>query len=82
MALRTLLKTIQDKVPILQVFMQKNPSGQRAPQKHQVRARTAEYYLRLVAQKLLRVGSDNPRFNSAGKTDYLLQQMIKSWKKR
>ena len=75
------LQAIEDPVPILQVFAQRIRSGKLAANGNPVRARSAEDYLRFVAQTFLSVGSPDPRLNSSGKTDFRLLRMIRSWKR-
>jgi len=46
-----------------------------------VRARTAEYYLRSIAQKFLELGKEDPRLNSAHNINFRLQRMLSAYKK-
>ena len=75
------LQTIQDPIPILQVFAQRIRSGALAANGNPVRARSAEDYLRFIAQTFLSVGAKDPRLNSAGKVDFRLQRMLRGWKR-
>ena len=81
LGLDTFLEAFPNKTPILQVFLHRVRSGTLAADGDQVRARTAEDYLRSVAQTFLSVGKDDPRLNSAGSTDFRIARMIAAWKK-
>jgi len=74
------LQVFQDKVPILQVFVHRVHIGELAASSGPVRSRTAEDYVRHVAQAFLQVGADDPRLNSAHKIDFRLQRTLKAWK--
>jgi len=74
------LQAFADKVPILQVFVHRVHIGELAANSGPVRARTAEDYVRHVAQAFLQVGADDPRHNSAHKIDFRLQRTLKAWK--
>ena len=82
MALDPYLQTVSHKVPILQVFAHRVRTGQLAYNGNSIRARSAEDYLRSVAQTFLGMGADNPRLNSAGDIDFRLKRMIAAWKKK
>lgn len=75
------LEAFTDKVPFLQVFGQRIREGELALNKDPIRARSVEDYLRSVAQTFLAMGSDDPRLNTAGKTDFRISRMIAAWKK-
>ena len=75
------LKVFEDKVPILQVFLYRVRIGELAASGDKIRARSAEDYVRAVAQTFLSMGTDDPRLNSAGKIDFRLGHMISAWKK-
>ena len=64
------LQIFQDKVPILQVSLHRVREGELAANKNPVRARSAEDYVRAVAQAFLTLGTQDPRLNSANKTDF------------
>lgn len=81
LGLDPLLKAFQDKIPILQVFLLRVRTGELAANKDSVRARTAEDYLRSVAQTHLSLGYIDPRHNSAGDIDFRIQRMQAAWKK-
>ena len=75
------IQTFKDKVPILQIFAHRVRSGELAADGNPVRARTAEDYIRFVAQTFQHVGTKDPRLNSAGKQDFRLQRTWSSWKR-
>ncbi|EJK56345.1 hypothetical protein THAOC_23791 [Thalassiosira oceanica] len=56
-------------------------SGKLAAAGNPVRARSAEDYVRLVAQAFLAVGTSDPRHDDSKKIDYRLSKMISAWKK-
>ena len=82
MALDPYLQTVSHKVPILQVFAHRVRTGQLAYNGNSIRARSAEDYLRSVAQTFLGMGADDPRLNSAGDIDFRLKRMIAARKKK
>ena len=82
MGLNPFLEAFDDKVSILQVFLQRVRIGELAASGDKIRARSAEDYVRSVAQTFLSVGADDPRLNSAGKIDFRLQRMIAAWKRK
>ncbi len=75
------LEAFTDKVPFLQVFGQRIREGELALNRDPIRARSVEDYLRSVAQAFLAMGSEDPRLNTAGKTDFRIARMIAAWKK-
>ena len=75
------LPGFEDKVPILQVFMHRLRSGELAPKKKKIKARSVEDYVRAVAQSFLQMGDDDPRLNTAQKTDFRLLRSYAAWKK-
>ena len=76
-----LLKTIKDKVPILQVFLRRVRTGRLAQNKHPIQSRSAEDYVRSVAQTFLSLGAPDPRLNSNGDTDFRLTRQLKCYSK-
>ena len=76
-----ILKTVQDKIPVLQVFLRRVRTGRCAANQRQVRARTAEDYVRSVAQTFLAMGSADPRLDEGNKVDFRLQRQLKSYSK-
>ena len=76
------LKAFEDKIPILQVFIAIVRTGELAANKNPIWARSVEDYLRGVAQMFLSVGTNDPRLNTAGKTDFRISQMLACWKKQ
>ena len=75
------LHSIQDKIPILQVFLLQVRTGQLAAQGRQIKSRSAEDYLRSVAQTYLTLGAPDPRADDAGNVDFRIQRMLKSYSK-
>ena len=75
------LTTIKDKVPILQVFLRRVRFGKLSAQGRQIKSRSAEDYIRTVAQTYLTLGSDDPRSDSDGKVDFRLRRMLKAYAK-
>jgi hypothetical protein len=76
------LEAFEDKVPILQVFLHRVRIGELAAKGNQIKSRSAEDYLRAVAQTFLAMGADDPRLNAALKTDFRLSRMLAAWKKQ
>ena len=74
------LKTFSNKIPILQVFIQRVRTGELAANGNQVRARSAEDYLRSVLQAFLAMGAADPCLNTALKTDFRIGRMLAPWK--
>jgi hypothetical protein len=74
-------QAFEDKISILQVFLHRVRIGELAANGDKIRARSAEDYLRSVAQTFLSMGADDPRLNSANKIDFRLQRMVAAWKK-
>lgn len=74
------LQAFPDKIPFLQIFAVRVRCGELSASGCAVRARSAEDYVRHVAQAFLNVGAEDPRLNSAHQIDFRLQRMIKSWK--
>jgi hypothetical protein len=82
MGLHPFLEAFDDKISILQVFLRRVRIGELAASGDKIRARSAEDYVRSVAQTFLSMGSDDPRLNTAGKIDFRLQRMIAAWKRQ
>ena len=76
------LQVFSDKVPVLQVFIARVRTGELAASGNQIKSRSVEDYLRGVAQTFLSLGADDPRLNSAGKTDFRIGRMLACWKKQ
>ncbi len=77
------LETIQDKVPILQVFAQRVRTGELAAGGHPILARSVEDYVRHVAQTFLGVGANDPRKKPGEKDiDFRIQRLQAAWKKK
>ena len=82
LALDPYLETVSHKIPILQVFSHRVRTSKLAYNGNPIRTRSAEDYLRSVAQTFLGMGADDPRLNSAGDIDFRLKRMIAAWKKK
>ena len=82
MGLDPFLEAFEDKVPILQVFIQRVRDGELAANGNPIKSRSVEDYLRAVAQTFLSVGSADPRLIEAKKTDFRIQRMQAAWKKQ
>jgi hypothetical protein len=78
-----LLKTVEDKIPILQVFLHRVRHGRCAADKHQVKSRTAEEYIRSVAQTYLSLGAKDPRINKdESEIDFRIRRMLSAYNKK
>ncbi len=73
------LEAFSDKVPFLQIFAGRVHTGELASRGNPVKSRTAEDYVRHVAQTFLNMGSQDPRLNSAFKIDFHLQRTLRAW---
>ena len=82
MGLDPFLEAFEDKIPILQVFIQRVRDGELAAQGNPIRSRSVEDYLRAVAQTFLSVGASDPRLNTASQTDFRIKRMLAAWKKQ
>lgn len=76
------LEAFPHKIAILQIFLHRVRSGELAANGDKVRARSAEDYLRSVAQTFLSVGKDDPRLNTAQAIDFRITRMLQAWKKQ
>ncbi len=74
------LQTFNNKIPFLQIFAQRVHSGELAVRGNPLWARSAEDYIRHVAQTFLNLGANDPRLNSAYKIDFCLQRTLAAWK--
>lgn len=81
LAIDPLLSSVQDAVPILQLFGHGHRTGKLAPNGNPVRSRTVEDTIRHVAQSFASMGANDPRLNSFGKTDFRLTRQFKSYTK-
>ena len=68
--LRPLLKTVKDKVLTIQVFLHRVRHGHSSGSGKQVRPRTAEEYVRSVAQAYLVWGALDQRLDFGGNVDF------------
>ena len=74
------LTGVADPVPIVQVFFRRVRDGRLALEKHAIRARSAEAYLRAVGQTCARLGKKDVRLDSTGNIDFRLQRQLKYYK--
>jgi hypothetical protein len=63
------LETINDPIPLLQIFAHRYRTGTLAPSGANVRSRTVEGALRAVGQMLATLGCQDPPLQSSGKLD-------------
>lgn len=75
------LEAFEDKIPLLQIFARRVRSGKLAAKQDPVRARTAEDYVRFVAQTYQSVGAKDPRLTDSGTHDFRLKRTWACWKK-
>jgi hypothetical protein len=75
------LQTIDDPIPLLQIFAHHYRTGILAPSGSNVRSRTVEGALRAVGQTLATLGCQDPRLQSSGKLDLRLARQLTSYKK-
>ena len=76
------LEAVQNKIPILQVFLHRVGSNTSSATRDPVWSRTAEDYLRSISQMFLAVGKRDPRLNSQNQTDFNLLRMLKAYSKK
>jgi hypothetical protein len=76
------LEAFQDKVPFLQIFAGRVHSGELAARGNPVKSRSAEDYVRHVAQTFLNMGAKDPRLNSAFQINFRIQRTLRAWKQK
>ena len=81
LAIDPFLETIEDKVPILQVFARRLRTGQLAPSRNSLRSRSVEDYLRSIGQAFRELGMSDPRLGPDLKQDHRLQRMWRCYSK-
>ena len=81
MGLDPFLQTIQNKIPILQVFLHRVRHGQLSLTGRSIKSRLAEDYQRAVAQTYLALGATDPRTDQDGKIDFRIRRMLNSYSK-
>lgn len=81
MGLNSLLEGVQDKIPIIQVFLHRVRHGHLSASNNKIRSRSAEDYVRSVAQTYLALGAPDPRLNQDGNIDFRLRRMLNAYKK-
>ena len=82
LALDSLLDSIRDKIPMLQVFAIRVRNGSLAKHGEPVRSRTVEDYLRSIGQTFCAMGLPDPRLDLSMSTDFRLQRMLKAFSKK
>ena len=82
LALDPFLETIEDKVPVLQVFARRLRTGVLSPSKHSLRARSVEDYVRSIGQAFRELGLNDPRLGPDLKQDHRLQRMWRCYTKQ
>ncbi|KAL3809642.1 hypothetical protein ACHAXA_003728, partial [Cyclostephanos tholiformis] len=70
----------QDKVPFLQIFAGRVHSGELAARGNPVKSRSAEDYVRHIAQTFLNMGTQDPRLDAAFHIDFCIQRTFRAWK--
>ena len=75
------LRQSKDPVPYLQVFANHYKTGRISPSKNPVGAGTVSDAVRSVGQAFARMGSPDPRLTIAGKLDYRLHSLYRSYRK-
>ncbi|KAL3816142.1 hypothetical protein ACHAXA_001629 [Cyclostephanos tholiformis] len=68
----------QDKVPFLQIFAGRVHSGELAARGNPVKSRSAEDYVRHIAQTFLNMGAQDPRLDAAFHIDFCLQRTLRA----
>ena len=76
------LKAVQNKIPILQVFLHQVRSSTSSANRDPVRSQTAEDYLRSIGQTFLAVGKRDPRLDTQNQIDFSLRRMLKAYSKK
>ena len=64
---------IEEKNPILQVFINRVRIGELAAKGDKIKSQSVEDYLQAVAQTFLAVGSNDPRLNTIHKTNFQIE---------
>jgi len=76
------LSTLDDPIPLLQVFAHRYRIGTLAPSGAQVRSRTVEGALRTIGQAFASLGCPDPRLQPSGKLDLRLSRQLSAYKKQ
>ena len=76
-----MLDSVEDPIPLLQVFAARWRTGKIAPLGEPVRARTVEGALRAIGQTMASVGATDRRLTTTGKMEYRLQQQLKGYQR-
>ena len=77
-----LLQTLKDKVPVLQVFLHRVRHGTLSARSNKIKSRSAEEYVRSVAQTYLSLGGPDPRLDLGGNVDFRINRMLKAYSKQ
>lgn len=80
LAIDPLLQDVPDPMALLQVFCHRYRTGAIAPNRHPVRARTAENALRSVGQTFAAMGTHDPRLTPGGNLDFRLARQLRHYK--
>jgi len=75
------LQTLDDLIPLLQVFAHRYRNGTLAPSGAHIRSQTVEGALRAIGQALATLGSPDPRLQPSGKLDIRLSRQLSAYKK-
>ena len=75
------LEAFQDKIPFLQIFAGRVHSGELAARGNPVKSRSAEDYVRHIAQTFLNMGAKDPHLDSAFQINFRIQRILRAWKK-
>ena len=76
------LKTVKDKIPVVQVFLRRVRTGQSSALQRPIKSQSAEDYLRSVAQAYLAMGAPDPRLDASGAVDFRITRMLKAYSKQ
>ena len=81
LAIDPFLETIDDKVPLLQVFARRLRTGELSPSRNSLRSRSVEDYVRSIGQTFLQLGLNDPRLGPDLKQDHRLTRMWRCYSK-
>ncbi len=76
-----LLQSIEDPMPLLQIFASRYRVGILSPSRTAVKSRTVEGALRSVGQTIATLGYREPRLQPPGKLDIRLLQQLQAYSK-
>jgi hypothetical protein len=75
------LSSLDDPIPLLQLFAHRYRTGALAPSGSPVKSRTVEDALRAVGQTFSTLGCANPRLQASGKLDFRLSRQLSAYTK-